>query len=175
MNNNLVQRRPALEAGRRGPGGARRQAVRLLTRGPARLSSPARWAVSILALAGAALIVWSSVIHLQLWSDGYRTISVIGPLFLIQGIAGIALALAVAVFRRAALLAAGAFLLAGTAVGLLLSAGIGLFGFQESLAVPYATSSLVVEFTGAAVLAAATAIVLAGRPRPVQSISGPIA
>ena len=38
---------------------------------------------------------------------------------------------------------------------------------------PYATSSLVVEFTGAAVLAAATAIVLAGRQRPVQSISGP--
>ncbi|MGH3398781.1 MAG: hypothetical protein ACRDPO_29260, partial [Streptosporangiaceae bacterium] len=160
----------------RGPGGARRQAVRLLTRGPARLSSPAaRGAVSILALAGAALIVWSSVIHLQLWSDGYQTISVIGPLFLIQGIGGIVLALAVAVFRRAALLAAGSVLLAGTAVGLLLSAGIGLFGFQESLAVPYATSSLVVEFTGAAVLAAATAVVLAGRPRPVQSISGPIA
>ncbi len=175
MNNNLVQRRPAQEAGRRGPGGARRQAVRLLTRGPARLSSPAaRWAVSILALAGAALIVWSSVIHLQLWSDGYRTISVIGPLFLIQGIGGIVLALAVAVFRRAVLLATGAVLLAGTAVGLLLSAGFGLFGFQESLAVPYATSSLVVEFTGAAVLAAATAIVLAGRPRPVQSISGPL-
>jgi hypothetical protein len=48
--------------------------------------------------------------------------------------------------------------------------GIGLFGFQESLAVPYAMSSLVVEFVGAAVLAAAAAIVLAARrePRPVR-------
>ena len=160
MNNNLAHTLvPARDAGRRGP---------------ARLSSPAtRWAVNILALAGAVLLVWSSVIHLQLWSDGYRSISVIGPLFLIQGIGGFALALAVVAFRRAVLLAAGAVLLAGTAVGLLLSAGIGLFGFQESLAVPYATSSLVVEFTGAAVLAVATAIVLAGRQRPVQSISGP--
>ena len=150
MINNLVQRHPAVahDAGR-------------------------RWAVNVLALAGAALLVWSSVIHLQLWSDGYRSISVIGPLFLIQGIGGIALALSVAVFRRAVLLAAGAVLLAGTAAGLLVSTAFGLFGFQESLAVPYATSSLVVEFTGAAVLAVATATVLAGRRRPVQSISGP--
>ena len=140
--------------------------VRALTRGPASMSSPAgRWAVSILALAGAALLVWSSVIHLQLWSDGYKSISVIGPLFLIQGIGGPVLALAVVALRRVALLASGALLLAGTAVGLLVSSAIGLFGFQESLAVPYATSSLVVEFTGAAVLAVAAATVLAGRSR----------
>ena len=44
-------------------------------------------------------------------------------------------------------------LLAGTAVGLLLSASIGLFGYRESLAVPYAASSLTVEFAGSAVLA----------------------
>lgn len=144
-----------------------RRAARLLVRGPARLKSPAaRWAVNILALAGAVALVWSSVIHLQLWSDGYRTIPVIGPLFLIQGIVGIALALVLATFRWAVLLAAGAALLAGTAVGLLLSAGIGLFGYQESLAVPYAASSLTVEFAGTAVLAAAVTIVLAGRLWP---------
>ena len=111
-------------------------------------------------MAGAALLVWSGVIHLQLWSDGYRDISVIGPLFLIQGIASIALALPLVIFRRIVLLAAGAILLAATAVGLLLSAGIGLFGYQESLAVPYAETSLVVEFTGAAVLVVAAVIVL---------------
>jgi hypothetical protein len=142
------------------------RAGRLLARGPAAMKSPiGRWAVNILALAGAALMVWSGVIHLQLWSDGYRSISVIGPLFLIQGIAGIALAVVLAVFRRVILMAAGAFTMAATAVGLLLSAGIGLFGFTESLAVPYATSSLAVEFAGAAVLAAAAALVLAARPR----------
>jgi hypothetical protein len=145
--------------------------ARLLARGPATMTSPgARWAVNVLAVAGAALMVWSGVIHLQLWSDGYRSISVIGPLFLIQGVAGIVLAVLLAVLRRVVLMAAGAVMMAATAAGLLLSAGIGLFGFQESLAVPYAMSSLVVEFAGAAVLAAASALVLAARPgsRPVR-------
>ena len=147
------------------------RAAHLLARGPARMKSPsARWAVNVLAIAGAALMVWSGVIHLQLWSDGYRSISVIGPLFLIQGAGGIALAVVLAVLRRLAFLAAGAVMMAATAAGLLLSAGIGLFGFQESLAVPYAMSSLVVEFTGAAVLAAASALVLAARPRSAQFI-----
>lgn len=69
------------------------RAAQLLARGPARMKSPsARWAVNVLAVVGAALMVWSGVIHLQLWSDGYRSISVIGPLFLIQGVVGIALA-----------------------------------------------------------------------------------
>jgi hypothetical protein len=143
-----------------------RRSARLLLSGPARLTSPtARWAVTLLAVAGAALLVWSGVIHLQLWSDGYRDISVIGPLFLIQGIASIVLAVALTAFRWLALLAAGAVLAAATAAGLLLSASVGLFGYVESLAVPYAMTSLVVEFTSAALLAAAAAIVLAARFR----------
>ena len=147
------------------------RAAHLLARGPARMTSPiARWTANVLAVAGAALMVWSGVIHLELWSDGYRSISVIGPLFLIQGIGGIALAAVTAVFRRVVFMAAGAVMMAATAAGLLLSAGIGLFGYQESLAVPYAMSSLAVEFAGAAVLAAAAAIVLAARrgPRPAR-------
>jgi hypothetical protein len=141
-----------------------RRSARLLLSGPGRLTSPvARWAVTLLAVAGAALLVWSGVIHLQLWSDGYRDISVIGPLFLIQGIASIVLAVALAAFRWLALLAAGAVLAVATAAGLLLSASVGLFGYVESLAVPYAMTSLVVEFTSAALLAAAAAVVLAGR------------
>src|SRR5580693_3551134 len=146
------------------------RAGRLLARGPARMKSPAaRWAVNVLAVAGAALMVWSGVIHLQLWSDGYRSISVIGPLFLIQGVVSIVLAVALAVLRRVVLLAAGAAAMAATAAGLLLSVHVSLFGFRESLAVPYAMSSLVVEFAGAAVLAAAV-LVLAARPglRPVR-------
>lgn len=135
--------------------------ARFVLTGPAQLTSPlSRWAVTLLAVAGAALLVWSGVIHLQLWSDGYRDISVIGPLFLIQGITSIALALALIVFRRLVLLAAGAVLLAATAVGLLLSAGTGLFGYRESLAVPYAETSLAVEFTGAVVLMVAAVIAL---------------
>jgi len=139
-----------------------RRSARLLLSGSDTLTSPmARWAVTVLAVAGAALLAWSGAIHLRLWFEGYRDISVIGPLFLIQGIASIVLAVALAAFRRLALLAAGAALAAATAAGLLLSAGVGLFGYTESLAVPYAETSLVVEFTSAAVLAAAAALILA--------------
>jgi hypothetical protein len=146
------------------PGSFPGRAARRLARGPAGIKAPAlRGAVSVLTVAGAALMIWSGVIHLQLWSDGYRSISVIGPLFLIQGIGSIVLALVLGAFRRAFLLAAGAILMAATAAGLLLSAGVGLFGYQESLAVPYAGSSLAVEFAGTAVLAAASIIVLAAR------------
>jgi hypothetical protein len=149
------------------PDSFRRRSARLALTGPAQLASPvSRWAVTLLAVAGAALVVWSGVIHLQLWSDGYRDIPVIGPLFGIQGIASIALALPLVVFRRLVLLAAGAVLLAATAVGLLFSAGIGLFGYTESLAVPYAGTSLVVEFTGAAVLVLAAVIALIANRRP---------
>ena len=142
------------------------RAVSFLAAGPAQATSPAaRWAANILALAGAALLIWSGVIHLQLWSDGYRSISVIGPLFLIQGAGSIVLAVILALFRRLGLLAAGAVVLASTAAGLLLSASIGLFGYQESLAVPYAEASLVVEFAGAAVLVLAARLTNQSSPK----------
>jgi hypothetical protein len=145
--------------------------TRLLIRGPAALSGPmARWSVNVLALAGAALMVWSAVIHLQLWGDGYKDISVIGPLFLAQGIGAIVIAALVVVFRRLVLLLAGAVTLVATAVGLLLSVYISLFGYTESLAVPDAKSSLVVEFAGGAVLLGAAAILLlAPRSRPAAA------
>jgi hypothetical protein len=155
---------PARDASQ--PDSLPRRAARRLARGPASLTSPvARWAVTVLAVFGAALMVWSGVLHLQLWSEGYRNIAIIGPLFLAQGIGSIALALLLVGLRRAVLLAAGAVLMVGTAVGLLISASVGLFGFQDSLAIPDATTSLMVEFGGAAVLAVA-AIVLAASAQP---------
>lgn len=149
--------------GTRRADGFLRRVLGYLLMGPAQVRWQAgRWAVSFLAVAGAVLLVWSSVIHLQLWADGYRDIPTIGPLFITQGIACIVLAVALVIFRRLALMAAGAVSLAATAIGLLLSVHVGLFGFQESLAVPYAVSSLVVEFTGAALLVIATAAIMAG-------------
>jgi hypothetical protein len=162
-----VNRTNTMLPARRDPGrpdSLPRRFVRLLNWGPAQVKWPlARWAVNILAVAGAVLLVWSGVIHLRLWSDGYRDISVIGPLFLAQGIGSILVALVICAFRRVVLLAAGAVLLAATAVGLLLSVHISLFGYRESLAVPYAESSLVVEFAGAGVLVVAAAIILAAQ------------
>jgi hypothetical protein len=144
-----------------------RRVARLLNWGPAQVTAPAlRWTVNGLTWTGALLMLASAIIHVRLWADGgYQGIAVIGPLFLAQGVAGILLAVALGVFRRLGLIMAGAGLLAATAVGLLLSVHVGLFGFRESMAAPYAGMSLVVEFAGAVLLAVAAAIVLAGRAR----------
>jgi len=142
--------------------------IRFLLRGPGALESRmARWAVLALAATGAAFLIWSAVIHLMLWGDGYSDISVIGPLFLAQGIGCIVLALAIVAFRWLALLAAGAVAGAATAVGLLLTVHVGLFGYTESLSVPYATLSLAVEFTAAFLLLLATALLALGAPARV--------
>ena len=139
--------------------------IRFLLRGPGALQSrAARWAVLALAATGAAFLVWSAVIHLELWGDGYSAISVIGPLFLAQGIGCIVLGVAIVAFRSRALLAAGAVAGAATAVGLLLTVHVGLFGYTESLSVPYATLSLAVEFTAAFLLLLATALLALSAP-----------
>ena len=150
------------------PDGLLRRVLRILGWGPAQLTAPAaRWTVNILALAGAVLIIGSAVIHLRLWAQGYSSISIIGPLFLAQGVVSILFAVVLGVFRRLGLMVAGAGLMAGTIVALVLSAEIGLFGFKDSFAAPYAGMALVTEIAGAAVLAAAAVLVVAGRPQPL--------
>ena len=155
----------------------RESVFRMLLRKPGMLQSGiARAAVLVLAAIGAGFLVWSGVIHLMLWSDGYKDISVIGPLFLVQGIASIVIAVAIVAFRWLALLAAGAVAGVATAVGLLLSVDVGLFGFTESLSVPYAELSLAVEFTAAFVLLVGTCVLAlaertrtAGKRQPVPT------
>ena len=155
----------------------RESAIRLLLRRPGGLQSRiARWTVLVLTGIGAGFLVWSGVIHLMLWSDGYKDISVIGPLFLVQGIVSIILGVVIVAFRWLVLLLAGAVAGVATAVGLLLSVYVGLFGYQESLAIPYAELSLAVEFTaafvllvGTVVLALATPVRATGKPSPVPT------
>lgn len=143
----------------------RRRAVAFLLRGPGAVESRAvRVAVLVLAATGGGFLIWSAVIHLKLWDGGYRDISVIGPLFLVQGIVCIVLGVAAVAFRWLALLAAGAVAGVATAVGLLLSVHGGLFGYTENLAVPYATLSLAVEFTAAFVFLVGAAILAIAAP-----------
>ena len=141
----------------------RQLAIRFLLRGPGAMQSRiARWTVLALTGTGAGFLVWSGVIHLELWADGYKDISVIGPLFLVQGIASIIVAVAIVAFRWLALLAAGAVAGVATAAGLLLTVYVGLFGYTESLTVPYAVLSLAVEFTAAFVLLVAAVLLALG-------------
>ena len=128
-----------------------------------------------LLVAGAVALAWTSGIHLQLWSVGYRHIPTIGPLFLMQGVLSSVLSLvvlAVAILtaagvalgtpRRAVLVTAGmcagcAVFLLATMGGFALSDWVGLFGLHDHLDSAYAGLSLVVEAVGPAVFLAAVA------------------
>jgi predicted lipoprotein with Yx(FWY)xxD motif len=82
-------------------------------------------------VAGAALLIASGAIHLDLYLTGYRTIPTIGWLFLLQVIAAFALAAAIPLTRNWLAAAAGAGFAVSTLGGYLLSLRFGLFGFTE--------------------------------------------
>jgi predicted lipoprotein with Yx(FWY)xxD motif len=92
---------------------------------------------AVLRVVGAGLLIASGAIHLDLYLTGYRTIPVIGWLFLLQVIAAFGLGLAVlAIGGRSGIAgrlaaAAGAGFALATLGGYLLSVWTGLFGFQE--------------------------------------------
>jgi predicted lipoprotein with Yx(FWY)xxD motif len=84
-----------------------------------------------LRVAGAGLLAVTGATHLDLYLTGYRSIPVIGPLFLLQVIAAFGLAAAVLVSGSRLAAAAGAGFVLSTLGGYLLSVWIGLFGFKE--------------------------------------------
>ena len=104
-----------------------------------------RAAALLLRLGCAALLAWIGYIHLHLWQQGYRQIPTNGPLFLLDAVAGFALAAVLLVWPRplAGLLAAG--YTAATLGALLISLTVGLFGFRESISASYVTQSLTIE------------------------------
>ena len=117
------------------------------------------WALRIL---GAALLAAMGWIHLDLWLDGYRTIDVIGPAFLLNTIAGFGLAVLVLVTPRPLLrwvAALGALTALGTLAGLLLATTVGLFGFVESTAADLWWESFWVEVAAVVVHGALAALV----------------
>jgi hypothetical protein len=113
---------------------------------------PQRAAITLALVVGAALVATTAAIHLHLWASGYREIPTIGPLFLFQGIAGAILAVVVVAWRRLVTVVAAAGFMIATIGGLLLSVYVGLFGFRDTLAAPFAGLSLAVESAGAVVL-----------------------
>jgi predicted lipoprotein with Yx(FWY)xxD motif len=86
---------------------------------------------SLSVIAGAALLIASASIHLDLYLTGYRSIPTIGWLFLLQVIAGYVLAVAIPATALRLAAAAGALFALGTLGGYLLSLKVGLFGFTE--------------------------------------------
>ncbi|MFG2132990.1 hypothetical protein ACGFNV_35035 [Streptomyces sp. NPDC048751] len=113
----------------------------------------------VLRLAGAGLTATMAAIHLRLWSEGYRDLATIGPLFLLNGVVGILLTVALLVTparRLGPVAAVTALFTAGTLGALLLSLTTGLFGFEESTDAELVGPTLYVETAGTAVLTALT-------------------
>ena len=86
---------------------------------------------SALRLTGAAALLASGGIHLDLYITGYHAIPTIGPLFLVQTISALALGLGVAIRSDEILAAGGALLAIGTLGGYVVSRAVGMFGFHE--------------------------------------------
>src|SRR5215475_8630084 len=82
-------------------------------------------------IAGAALLIASGAIHLDLYVTGYNSIPTIGPLFLLQIIAAFLLAIVIPLTGNRLAYAAGAGFALSTLGGYLLSLKVGLFGFTE--------------------------------------------
>jgi plastocyanin len=87
-------------------------------------------------IAGAALLVATAGIHLDLYLTGYREIPTIGWMFLLQVVVAFILGLAVLAFggpvgARRLVAASGAVFAVATLGGYLLSVWVGLFGFKE--------------------------------------------
>src|SRR6516225_8223094 len=117
------------------------------------------WPAVIVRVAGSGLLIATAAIHLDLYLTGYRTIPVIGWLFLLQVIAAFGLGLAVLALPSRLILAdrltaaAGAGFALATLGGYLLSVAIGLFGFTEVRTTAGIAAGLI-EVAAFAVLAA---------------------
>jgi predicted lipoprotein with Yx(FWY)xxD motif len=125
-------------------------------------------------LAGAGLLAASGAIHLDLYLTGYRSIPVIGPLFLAQVAAAFAVAAAVVVAGHWLAAGAGAALALGTLGGYLLAIWPGLFGFREVRTTAGILAGLAETGAFAALAIAALAgagqadVLAAARPRSAQ-------
>jgi predicted lipoprotein with Yx(FWY)xxD motif len=110
-------------------------------------------------IAGAALLIASGAIHLDLYLTGYRTIPTIGWTFLLQVIAAFVLALTILATGSWLAELAGAGFAVATLGGYLLSLRFGLFGFVEVRTTAGIVAGLIdVAAFAALVIAAAPAL-----------------
>ena len=124
------------------------------------------WPTVALRVSGAALLIATAAIHLDLYVTGYRTIPTIGWLFVLQVIGAFGLGVAVLAIGgrlvkggRLAPAAGAGFALA-TLGGYLLSVRIGLFGFKEVRT----TAGIVAGLIEAVAFAVLAALTLAAAP-----------
>ena len=108
----------------------------------------------MLRLVCAGLLIWVAVIHLHLWTEGYRDIPTVGPLFLADAVGGFLLAAVLLVWPRPLAGLLGAGFMISTLGGLIISLNFGLFGFRESSEASFVIETIILESVGAIALLA---------------------
>lgn len=82
--------------------------------------------------ATALLVAAAGAIHLYLYFDYFHRVHVVGALFLVNAVAGLALAAALLAHRDVLLVLAAGGYAAGTLAAFVVSTRWGLFGYRES-------------------------------------------
>ena len=82
-------------------------------------------------IVGAAAVLVSAAVHLYLWLNGFRDLSIVGPAFLLNAVGGAVIAVLLVTWRSwvPALLTVGFGV--STLGAFILSATVGLFGLHE--------------------------------------------
>lgn len=117
--------------------------------------------VTVLRVITAAGVLASAYIHLVLYLDSYSRIPVVGPLFLVNAVAGFAIAVAVVLWRHWLGLVAAIGFSAATLLAFYISVTVGFFGVQETLGGFYQTAAAVAEWV--ALVAGTWALVIERR------------
>ena len=121
----------------------------------------------------AAGVMLSAVVHLDLWAlQGFRDLSVIGPLFLLNGIAGIVLATVVVCWRHWLPALAAAGFGAATVGAFWISVLHGLFGLHE---IATGSSQVLAEIAEYVAVAFGLAASVGLRPARRGRRTGPVA
>jgi hypothetical protein len=148
--------------------------MELLQRGPRHSKQPVDLVASAAFVVGGLFMIWSAYIHFHLYdSVGYKSIHIIGPLFLLQAIAGLVLGLAVMAVRRVGAAVIGAGFAVSTMVGFLISVSHGLFNFKESWSAPFAHQAFAIEIATIVIFIIAGALCLAGSAPTSTTVTTP--
>jgi hypothetical protein len=139
---------------------------------PDMLTKPETLATRILLGVSAVFLLVSAYEHLHLWDIAYRHVDTLGPLFILQGIAAIIIAIALVAWPRGIVVIAGLALSIGTILGFIKALNGGIFGFTLPVATNQAKLALGAEIGAIITLAVAGWLMWARRPAPA-SISSP--
>ena len=129
-------------------------------------TSPAVW---VLCIINAGLLVASGLIHLHLWDIAYKHVATLGPLFLVQAISALVIAVAIVATRHLLAVGAGLALVAGTIIGFILARTVGIFGFKLTFSSGEAYTVLIIEAVAVVMLSITAAMIL--RHRGLSAIS----